>query len=42
MTVYLMDFLKQVNKCIVDEAGDVMGATPEGMGQHFVKCENDT
>ena len=36
--VYLM---KQVNKCIADEAGGVMGATPEGLS-HFVKCENDT
>ena len=39
---FLKDFLKLANKCIIDEAGGVVGATPEGMGhQIFVKCEND-
>ena len=34
-------FLKRVIKCIIDEAGGVMGATSDGMGHHL-KCENDT
>ena len=30
-------------KCIIGEAGGVVGSTPEGMDCHiFVKCENDT
>ena len=31
------------NKCIIDEAVGVVGASPEGMGDYiFIKCENDT
>ena len=26
--------------CIIDEAGGVVGATPEGMSSYFVKGEN--
>ena len=29
-------FLKEANKCIIDEAGGVMCATPEGMGHHIL------
>ena len=29
-----MDFLNKLIKCEIDEAGCVVGTTPEGMGQH--------
>ena len=29
-------FLKLVNKCTMDGAGGVVGATPEGMGHHIM------
>ena len=29
-------FLNRLLKCIKDEAGGVMGATPEGMGHHIL------
>ena len=29
-------FLKSANKCIIDEAGGVVGATSEGMGHHIL------
>ena len=31
-----MNFLIYVLTCIKDEAGDVLGATPEGMGHHIL------
>ena len=38
-----MDFKKGLIKCIIDEAGGVVGTTPEGTGlSHFVKCKDDT
>ena len=39
-----MGFLREGVKCILDEVGDVVSATPEGMGCHtyFEKCKNDT
>ena len=38
-----MDFKKGLIKCIIGEAGGVVGSTPESMGlSYFVKCKNDT
>ena len=31
-----MDFLNWLIKCITDEVGGVVGATPEGMGHHIL------
>ena len=34
--MYFVGFLKQTNKCIMDEAGGVVGVSPEGMGDHIL------
>ena len=37
-----MDFLKEANKCITDEAEGVVGVTPEVMNHHICDraCKN--
>ena len=35
-STHLMDFKKGLIKCIKDEAGGVVGSTPEGMGCHIL------
>ena len=39
-----MDFYKGSNKCIIGEAGGVVGSTPFKVYGllYFIKCKNDT